>query len=37
MTQLDKFRDRDETDEQVQEPKRSICKFKDRDDTTVQI
>ena len=36
MTQLNKFRDPDNTDEQVRRPKRSICKFEDRDDTTTQ-
>jgi hypothetical protein len=35
MTQVNKFRDRDDTDEQVRGPKQSICEFRDRDDMTV--
>jgi hypothetical protein len=37
MTQPNKFRDRDDTDEQVWEPKRSIYEFRDQDDTVVQV
>jgi len=37
MTHLNKFRDRDDTDEQVRRPKRSICEIKDQDDTTIQV
>jgi len=37
MTQLNKFRDRDDTDEQVWGPKQSICEFRDRYDTTSQV
>jgi len=37
MTQLNKFRDRDDIDEQVREPKQLICEFRDRDDTTIQV
>ena len=32
-----KFRDQDDTTEQVWGPKRVICKFRDRDDTTEQV
>jgi len=35
MTQLNKFRDRDDIDEQVRKSKRLICEFRDQDDTTV--
>jgi len=37
MTQLNKFRDRDDIDEQVRGPKRSICKFSNQDDITIQV
>jgi len=35
MTQLNKFRDRDDRDKQVRGPVRLICEFRHRDDTTV--
>jgi len=37
MTQLNKFRDYDDIEEQVRGPKQSIYEFKDRDNTTVQV